>query len=534
LEKSNTYRTLDDWKNYKKRSIGEGIIVGLFAGLLVVMYRYMLEKADIFRKYVYSLILSKGNLIGALWFLTLIIAGYILAIISKKEPMAGGSGIPQVKGILSGKMKMNWLMVIIYKFIGGVLSIGAGLSLGREGPSVQIGAAAGQGISRIMGRLKVEEKYLITCGASAGLSAAFNAPFSGVIFALEELHKNFSPIVFVPAMVSSLVAAFLAQHFFGQRPVFDIMNIKVLPHKYYLFIILLGVITGTFGIFFNCMLLKSQEFFKNNIKPELRPIIPLLLAGILGFCLPQVLGGGSGLIETMVKNNMTLQFVVILFVIKFLFTMVSYGSGVPGGIFLPLLVLGALTGELFGLILVDISILEPMYLKNFIILAMAGYFSSIVKAPITGSILITEMTGSFSHLLSISLVSISSYLIAELLKGEPIYDALLDRALAANRRKVPYSNANGKVIMEIPVEIGSILDGKKVKNVKWDTRCLLVGISRGTEEIIPKGETIISAGDYLVVLADEDRAVELREKLLNMGKSLSKATSSDYRNNLSY
>jgi len=523
LRKSNTYRTLDDWRNFKKRSIGEGLIVGIFSGLLVIMYRYMLEKADIFRKYVYSLILNNGILIGVLWFTALIITGCILAIIGKKEPMVGGSGIPQVKGVLSGQMKMNWLSVITYKFIGGILALGAGLSLGREGPSIQLGSAAGQGLSRIMGRLKVEEKYLITCGASAGLSAAFNAPFAGVIFALEELHKNFSPVVFVPAMVSSLVAAFLAQQFFGQRPVFDITNITTLPHNYYLLIILLGIITGICGILFNHMLIKSQELFKKNIKFELRPIVPLLLAGVLGFCLPQVLGGGSGLIEAMVKNDMTIWFVGILFVVKFLFTMVSYGSGVPGGIFLPLLVLGALTGELFGLILVNTLILDPIYVKNFIILAMAGYFSAIVKAPITGSILITEMTGSFSHLLSISLISLISYLVTELLKGEPIYDALLDRALAGNKRKASFTHANGKVIMEIPVEIGSILDGEKIKNIEWDPGCLLVGITRGAKEIIPKGETRILPGDYISVLADEDKAPELREKLINMGKSLSKA-----------
>lgn len=523
LKQSNTYRTLNDWRNFKKRSIGEGIIVGIFSGLLVVMYRYMLEKADIFRKHVYSLIISNGILIGVLWFVVLIIVGYILAMISKKEPMAGGSGIPQVKGVLAGKMRTNWLSVIIYKFLGGVLALGAGLSLGREGPSIQIGSAAGQGLSRIMGRLKIEEKYLMTCGASAGLSAAFNAPLAGVIFALEELHKNFSPVVFVPAMVSSLVAAFLAQQFFGQRPVFDITNIAALPHSYYLFIILLGVVTGIFGILFNHMLLKSQEFFKKNIKPELRPIIPLILAGVLGFYLPQVLGGGSSLIETMIKSNMTLLFVGILFVVKFLFTMASYGSGVPGGIFLPLLVLGALTGELFGLILVHTSILDSIYLKNFIILAMAGYFSAIVKAPITGSILITEMTGNFSHLLSISLISLTSYVVTELLKGEPIYDALLARALVGNKITTLPSYVNGKVIMEIPIGIGSILDGKKIRNVEWGTGCLLVGITRGTKEIIPNGETTILPGDYLVVLADEDKAVDLRERLINMGKSLSKA-----------
>ncbi|MCG1013265.1 ClC family H(+)/Cl(-) exchange transporter [Tepidanaerobacter sp. GT38] len=522
MKQSNTYVALNDWKNFKRRGIVEGIAAGILAGLLTVQYRYLLEKAELLRQQIYILIGKNGFITGLLWFAVLIIIGYALGIIAKKEPMVSGSGIPQVKGILSGRMRMNWISVILYKFVGGVLALGAGLSLGREGPSVQIGSAVGQGISRIMKRSKVEEKYLITCGASAGLAAAFNAPLAGVIFALEELHKNFSPVVLVPTMISSLVSAFLSQRFFGQKPIFNITGITILSHRYYLYIIILGIITGLFGLLFNSMLLKTQELFKKSItKQELKPVIPLLLAGVLGFYLPQVLGGGSPLIDSMVNGDITLRLVIALFVAKFLFTMVSYGSGVPGGIFLPLLVLGALTGNFFGMVLTNLIDLDPIYIKNFIILAMAGFFSAIVKAPITGSILITEMTGNFNHLLSISLISLTSYLVTEIFNGEPIYDSLLERALSRRKKDKAVSIlAKEKIILEVPIAVGSYLDGKKIKNVKWDSGCLIVGIMRGGEEIIPKGETTILPGDYLVALADECEAPALREKLINMAKNL--------------
>lgn len=168
------------------------------------MYRIMLEKAESLRKEIYVFLQTGGFWATVLWFTALVLIAYFLGIIVQKEPMTGGSGIPQVKGVLLRQLKMNWLTVVIGKFIGGVLAIGAGLSLGREGPSIQLGAAVGQGVSRLLGRLRIEEKYLITSGASAGLAAAFNAPLAGVIFALEELHKSFSPIVLTSAIAASL------------------------------------------------------------------------------------------------------------------------------------------------------------------------------------------------------------------------------------------------------------------------------------------------------------------------------------------
>jgi H+/Cl- antiporter ClcA len=506
--------------DFRQKIIVEGIAVGFFAGVMAILYRYLLSEAESLRREIYSVLKMGGFYATLLWFVFLFALAYVLGLIVKKEPMVSGSGIPQVKGVLSGQLKMNWIKVIIFKFLGGVLALGVGLSLGREGPSVQLGAAAGQGFSRAMGRLRVEEKYLITCGASAGLSAAFNAPLAGTIFALEELHKNFSPMVMVPAMVASLTAGFVSQQFFGQMPVFNFGRIKPLPLNHYFYVLLLGIVTGLFGIVFNTALIKTQDFFKNIkiLRPELKPAIPFVIAGVLGFVMPEVLGGGGEMIDSLNKISFTLYYVVILLVVKFFFTMTSYGSGVPGGIFLPLLVIGALTGDVYGTVVVKLMDLNPEYIKNFLILAMAGYFSAIVKAPITGSILITEMTGSFSHLLALSIVSVTSYLVTDLFKSKPIYDTLLERLTARRGSKYRGPEVESqKILMEVPVCLGSAFDGRKVKDVRWPENCLLVGINRGDLEIIPKGDTIMLPGDYLVVLTDETKAAEINKKLLKLG-----------------
>jgi H+/Cl- antiporter ClcA len=516
--KSNIYNILSHWQNFRLKLLVQGIIVGIFSGFLIVFYRIVLEKSEKLRNLILNLDISKYKLI-LIWFLTLIVLAYIVGILINKEPLISGSGIPQVEGVLLRKLNMNWLSVITKKFIGGVISIGAGLSLGREGPSIQLGAAMGQGVGKIFKRTNIEEKYLITSGASAGLAAAFNAPLAGVMFALEEVHKHFSPLILLSAMSASLTADFISKHFFGLKPVFSFQNLSLLPLNSYGYIVVLGVIVGIFGTIYNYTLLKTQNIYAKQkwLPTKFRPMIPFLIAGLLSFTLPQVLGGGHSLIDSLINGSFTMKMLLIILLVKFLFSMISYGSGAPGGIFFPLLVLGALTGSIYGNILVNFFGFDSEYINNFIILAMAGYFTAIVRAPITGSILITEMTGSFSHLLSLSLISLVAYAVADLLKAEPIYESLLGRLLKNNGVSEFIGDSRNKVVLEVPVCLDSKMDRKVIKELKLPKDCLLVGIRRGMKEIIPKGNTMIYSGDYLQVLVDENNAAATKEELLELG-----------------
>jgi H+/Cl- antiporter ClcA len=512
--KHNTYNTLFHWHNFKLKLVFEGICIGIVSGLLIVLYRLALEKAGTLLDIVYKNI-SKNHIIIIPWILVLIIIGYLVGLMVKNEPMISGSGIPQVEGVLLGKLNMTWWRVILGKFLGGVLSIGSGLSLGREGPSVQLGAAVGQGFSKIFKRIKIEEKYLITSGASAGLAAAFNAPLAGTMFALEEVHKNFSPLILLSALSSALSADFIASEFLGLKPVFNFGDLTLIPLKFYFYIILLGLILGILGVLFNKTLLKAQDIYVKQtwLKKEFRIIVPLLISVILGILLPQVLGGGHELISSLTNKNFSITILAIILIVKFLFTMASFGSGAPGGIFLPLLTIGALIGNTYGIALVHLFNFDNMYINNFIILGMAGYFSAVVKSPITGTILITEMTGSFNHLLSLAIVSVIAYIVADVLGSKPVYEALLEKILKNNGDKITIGNKKNKIILEYPVSIGSKLDGKQIKEIKWPSRCLLVAVRRGEEEIIPKGDTLIYPGDYLVVLTNEDKVSKINDTL---------------------
>lgn len=507
---SDTRSTIRRFWNMKYMLVLEGVLVGAIAGSISILYRLALEWSE---KGLHAVLnYSRQHLWAAvIWFATLLGMAFLVSLLIKRQPMISGSGIPQVEGEISGNLKQNWLQVILYKILGGILCIFGGLSLGREGPSIQIGAMTGKGISKLLRRLHVEEKFLITCGASAGLAAAFNAPLAGIMFALEEIHKNFSVSVLFSVMAASVTADFVSKYVFGLQPVFHFAVDSLIPLQHYWLIILLGVLIGILGAFYNFCILKSQDFYQ-KIKKPFRLALPFLTAGVLGFALPQVLGSGHGMIDLLAEGKLWVSAIIILLVVKFLFSMLSFGSGAPGGIFFPLLVLGAFIGGAYGMSAVKLLGLDPHLVNNFIIIAMAGYFTAIVRAPITGIVLISEMTGSFSHLLSLSVVSIVAYVTADLLRSAPIYESLLSRILA--KHETPLADDGvAKTLIEDVVQHGSPLAGRAVGEVRWSKNFLLVAVRRGGKELIPRGDTVIKPGDMLLALVDEKNTAVLSRRL---------------------
>ncbi|MBY0756434.1 chloride channel protein [Clostridium sardiniense] len=510
--------------NLKIRLIWESALIGLITGLVVVANRVLVEKLSPLLSNFYTY--SKGHpLTILLVFVILGAMGFFVGCLVKSDPMISGSGIPQVEGILMKRLDANWLRVLVYKFVGGTMALVAGLSVGREGPSVQMGASVGQGFSKVCKRLNIEDKFLITSGASAGLAAAFNAPLSGVIFALEEVHKNFSPLVLLSAMSASIAADFMCKNFLGLGPALGFSNVDVFPLKYYWALILLGVLVGITGVAFSKGILKTQDIYAKftKVPVQVKVMIPFLCAGLVGLTAPILLGGGHSLIMSLVDGGFTIKVLLVFLIVKYLFTFISFGSNAPGGIFFPLLVLGAIVGNIFGVIVCKTANIPMIYVINFIIFAMAGHFASIVKAPITGIILITEMSGSFEHLLALTIVVIVSYVTSDILKSEPIYESLLEKRLKNCDGSECESDCTAyvkKTLLELSVFMGSEVEGKLIKNINWPKECLLVAIKRGGKEIIPKGGTEIISGDLLVVLVDEDKAADALSKLQTLSSKI--------------
>lgn len=501
-------------KNMKFRLIIQGIIIGLITGGVIVLNRLGINKLySVFIKfYAWG---NKGIVNAILVIIALALIGLLVGLMVKREGMISGSGIPQVKGRVINKLKMNWLRILIYKFLGGLLALSAGLSLGREGPSVQIGASIGEGVAeKTYKKMPVKKEFLITAGASAGLSAAFNSPLSGIIFALEEIHRNFSPLVLLPAMAAAISADFISKNFLGMEPALNFSEMNAIPLKYYWILIILGVFTGILGVLFSKGIYLFQDIYSKlkKVPQEVKVMIPFVITAIVGLIVPMLLGGGHELILELTEGGQSILFLIIIYILKFLLLLVCFGSGVPGGIFLPMLLLGAIIGDVFGVLSIELLGVNSSFIINFIALGMAGYFVSVVKAPVTGIVLIMEMTGSFSHLLSLSVVVIISFITSELLRNEPIYEVLLERLL----KRVGVSkeeNDNKKAILEFVVEMESIVEGKFISEVDWPKDCLLVSIKRCDKEIIPRGSVKLISGDYIVVLVNIDKRAMVIEEI---------------------
>ena len=510
-----TYVALDNWHKFRLRLFIEGIFVGIFGGLCISLFRFLLGEAETLRIFVYNAFLipatAKENFVPLLlWGSVLVVTGFLLYRMCLYAPMAGGSGIPQVKGVILGLYKMKWFRILWVKIIAGALGIGAGLSLGREGPSIQIGAVAGQGISRFLGRTRMEERYLITSGASAGLAAAFNAPLAGMMFALEELHRNFSGAVLLPTMTSAITATIVTRFFFGNSTSFHFINLVPMPADHLGLVVLIAISAGFAGILFNYGLLHTGAFynlpvFKNQY---VKILFALFSACLLGFFLPQVLGGGNGLVDQLAAGRYTsLSFLLILLFGKYIFTLISYGCGVPGGFFLPLLVIGALLGSVEANVLSALGLINEVFAPNIIIIGMVSLFAASVRSPITGTLLILEMTGDFGHLMALALGSAVAYITAELLKGEPIYDALLKKSLSAKPDKACEEERN---IVEVPVGSGSILEGKKIRDVPRMRQTIIIDLKRHGQSVIPDPDIRLQAEDFLYILTASKNAETLK------------------------
>ncbi len=517
--RKNTSQTIRRAQRLPVILIGEGLLVGVAAGIVVMLYRIALTYAGQWMNA--ALDWMRGDMLRtALWFAALLVMALIVSRLVKWEPMISGSGIPQVEGEILGKLTQKWKKVLPAKFCGGFLCLLGGLSLGREGPSIQLGAMSGQGISRLLDRGKTEERHLMTCGASAGLAAAFHAPLAGMMFALEEIHKGFSVSILVSVMTSSVTADYICSHIMGLDPVFQFRLEHVLPQNYYWMLLVLGVILGVLGALYNKVMLLAQDLYK---KPKFlnetgRLIIAFMAAGVMGILMPSVLGSGGDLIVDLTGGELLLGAAALTFVVKFLFSAVSFGSGAPGGIFFPLLVLGALIGGIFAMACVELFGLDPVYINNFVLLAMAGYFTAIVRAPITGIILLFEMSGTVSQMLSLAVVSVAAYITATLLKSEPIYESLLERILQGQggaEKKGAFSGGQ-KVLSEFVIMGGSALEGRKVMEIDWPKNCLLVAVEREGKEMIPRGKTQLQAGDRLTVMTDERDAGYIHDKMENL------------------
>lgn len=493
--------------------VWRGALVGLVAGTVVSLFRLAIEKLS--QLVVASYQVAHQNLlillaIAVISFFILLLVGYLI----QTDPDIKGSGIPHVEGELKGLLAPNWWSVLWKKFIAGVLSISMGFMLGREGPSIQLGAMTAKGLAEGLKSTRLEKRIMIASGAAAGLSAAFNAPIAGLLFVVEEIYHHFSRLIWISALVASIIANFVSLYIFGLKPVLAMP--KVMPFlalDHYWILIVMGLFLGVMGFAYEKIILNLSTDFDKVGKWLHLPqafyalmVLPLIL--VIGYLSPNLLGGGNGLIISL--SMLKVNFILVLgyFIVRFIGSMLSYGSGLPGGIFLPILTLGALAGLLFGICFRDLGLVSQEMMPLFIVLGMAGYFGAISKAPLTGMILVTEMVGDLKPLMSIAVVTFVAYAIMDLLKGQPIYEAMLE--------KLPIRHV--KDIVEptlIELTVGHKLAGKYVRDLALPKNTLITTQVNHNKSQVVSGGTILSAGATIFLVVNEPDVGMVRRLLMS-------------------
>ena len=488
--------------HFRLRLFADGLLIGVLVGAIIALYHWLLESADRLRPLVYEALREGPPAWTAGYLLVLLALSVVVWRLMRLDSMVGGGGIPDIKGVLRGDSRLRWKRVLFGKFISVVLAIGAGLSLGRGGPSVEIGACVGAGVSRFAGRSRSEERFLLTAGAGAGFAAIFNAPLTSLVFSFEELSKSFSPQVLMGVLGAAIAAGFVTQGIFGVGPMFAVGSVLPVPlGGAYLLLFLLGVFSGALGRLFNAVLIFALDAWAQRVPPlALRLAIAFLAAGVLGFFLPDVLSGGNFLVNRLVQQPLVFGVLLFVFAGKFLFTVFCYGTGVAGGIFLPVLVLGALSGALFAAGAVAAGILPASLAPTFVVFGMAGFFAGSIKAPVTASLFIMEITGSFEHLLAVVCVAAAAAIVNDLTGGRPIYDELYERS---RRLRAGISGERRRVMAELCVAAGSAMEGRCVSAIDWGAHGHVMNVRRGTIELLPQGSLMLKAGDMLYVLTEE-------------------------------
>lgn len=513
-------------RRFQVYMIGEGVLVGIVGGAIVTLYRYVLSGSESLLRVFVGVAREQPVLIAA-W----VVCALLLCVLTCKllvwEPYTQGSGIPQVDAEVMGQLDMPWWRVTLAKFIEGTLCCLGGLSLGREGPSVQLGAMGGKAVSKIIGRGRGEERLLVTCGAAAGMSAAFSAPLTGVLFAIEEIHKEFTAPLIISVMASAVSSDFIASQVLGLQPVLKFPLAQSLPHACYLFVIALGVLSGLLGAAHNRgMFLASERLYArvDRFLPYARLVVPFAASAVLVFFAPQFTCGGEEILKLLESPQaLAVAAVAFLLVGKYLATTLAFASGAPGGTLFPLCVMGALCGYLFATVSSHALGLPQEFLPNFVVLGIAGLFASVVRAPVTAVVLAFELTGSLEALLSVSVVSVLSYVTANLTGVDPFYEHLLGNLLGATQnRKEPGSNGSGatpageKVLHTITVGAGSKVEGKRLRDIEWPSSTRIVLISRANRDITPTGDTVLESLDECLVLMDGSSEDESYDKVWKM------------------
>lgn len=527
MMKSKLKRLFNGVKAYGFNLLLLSVLTGVFVGVVVTFYNIFVQYGEDCAVELYLLLLGHPAFIPLL-FVGLVAGALVIGTIVRFVPMIRGSGIPQIEGAARGKFAINWYVTMCSMFAASLACVCMGLAAGGEGPSIEIGGCVGDAVGSAFKRSFMIKRLQIAGGASAGFAVAFNAPVTGMIFALEEAFKSFSPQVFISSAVAVVTALAVRS---------GIRSLLSLPIEFtftqftfadmdisgYGFVALAAVVVALAAVAFYYLMLAARRlfnritFFKNAGKF----IVPFVLSGAFGLISVYAMGGGHGFISSLGSGSAEsvsvfglglLASLVIVVVMRFVSMTMMMSSGVPCGVFIPMLAVGAGLGAILSQLFCLMGF-NPEYADYLVIICMAVFFTTFVRAPITGLFMIFELTGQSANFLPALLGVVIGTIISEICRLEPGYEKLLNLFIDEQG----YYKHNKKVSVQVAIQPGSQADGNKVRKIIWPSNGLVVEVkdgNGGTE--VPDGGSVLHAGQVITFECETSDEAELLSYLFEI------------------
>lgn len=412
------------WQPRRGLAIAEASVIGLVAALSAVFLKVGSGWLGTWRVHTTHLLPA--------WLVLPVIGlsfGFLAGwLVQRFAPEAAGSGIPQVKATLANvPVNLSWRVAIV-KLLSAIVALGSGITLGRQGPTVQVGAGLAAGMSRLVPTSPDHRRQMVAAGAGAGLAAAFNAPIAGVLFIVEELLQDLSGLTLGTAIIASFIGGVVSRLLGGGSLELNLQltqsssqfSLPEIPA-----FLLLGILAGLLGALFNRGLIFSIKLYQRlHISLPLRVALAGCISGIVVAMLPEYFRDNTGLREYVITGDANPSLAAIAFIAQFFLTLVAFGSGAPGGLFAPSLILGSCLGHLVGVS--EFHLLGVGSPATFALAGMGGFFSAVSKVPITAIVIVFEMTTDFNLVLPLMIVSVTAYLIAEKVVPGSLYNKLLE------------------------------------------------------------------------------------------------------------
>lgn len=457
-------------------------LTGIFTGGLIFAFKVAASKVISLSASLYSAV-REAPILLAPFLLGLALLGTISFLILKVAPECKGGGIPTAITIIRGFVSFKWIYSAFGVFTSALVTFFGGVPLGNEGPSVQMGCAVGRGTVSIFARNnKAWDKYIMTGGACAGFAAATGAPLSGFLFAIEEIHRRFSPLVFMSvavATISSTITMNALGALFGVNTSLFHLHIEdILPVKYLPVAIVVGIACGVIALVFTKLYTLINKFINNTLKkwPYIVKIVSIfVIVGIFGFFASEFTSSGHAIVDELLEGHRFAPYMLLLFLfVRAILLLFANNAGITGGLFVPSLAFGAIVGELTGGAFVHFGLLPEEFRVIMIVVGMASFLAAYSRIPLIAITFSVEALSGLSNILPIAVGCAFAYIAVELAGITDISDVIIE-----NKIKTASEGKNFYIAdVHMTVMDRSFVAGKEIRDILWLPTCNVASVNK--------------------------------------------------------